>query len=155
PSRQGNVYYFPPTIARRPDLSRKTLALLRLLAAVLLVGTHLFYAHAQGASTQAPLTLTLQDALTRAKANNVQFQFALTERGLAHEDKVQARAALLPSVNYNSTYIYTEGNGTTTGVFINSNGVHEYLSQGEVHQVVGFSQVADYRRTRALEAVAR
>ena len=48
---------------------------------------------------QAPLTLTFQDALARARANSVQFQSALTAHGLAHEDKVQARAALLPSVS--------------------------------------------------------
>ncbi len=110
---------------------------------------------AQEASTQAPLTLTLQDALARAKANSVQFQAALTELGLAGQDKVQARAALLPSVNYNTTLIYTQGNGTATGVFIAANGVHEYLSQGEVRQVVGYAQISDYRRSRALEAVAR
>ena len=110
---------------------------------------------AQGPSTQAPLTLTLQDALTRAKANSVQFQGVLTEMGLARQDNVQARAALLPSVNYNTSFIYTEGNGTASGVFIANNGVHEYLSQGDVHQVVGYSQFADYGRTRALEALAR
>ena len=112
-------------------------------------------AFAQEASTQAPLTLTLQDALTRARANSVQFQAALTDQGLAQQDKVQARAALLPSVIYNTTYLYTEGNGTPSGVFVANNGVHEYLSQGDVHQAVGYSQISDYRRSRALEAVAR
>jgi outer membrane protein TolC len=135
-------------------LFSRILAVLRLSAAVLVAGICL-HAHAQGASSQPPLTLTLQDALARAKANSVQFQLALTERGLAHEDKVQARAALLPSVNYSNSYIYTEGNGTASGVFIANNGVHEYLSQGDVHQVVGLSQISDYRRTQALEAVAR
>jgi outer membrane protein TolC len=33
--------------------------------------------------------------------------------------------------------------------------VHEYLSQGDVHQVIGYAQVSDYRRARALESVAR
>jgi len=56
-------------------------------------------------SSQAPLTLTLQDALNRARANSVQFQAALTDQGIAHEDKVQARAGLLPSVNYNNEFI--------------------------------------------------
>lgn len=112
-------------------------------------------ARAQEASTQAPLTLTLQDALARAKANSVPFQAALTDLGLAHQDNVQARAALLPSVNYGTTYIYTQGNGTATGVYIAANGVHEYLSQGDVHHVVGYEQISDYRRSRALEAVAR
>lgn len=106
-------------------------------------------------STQAPLTLTLQDALTRARANNVAFQAALTDQGIAHEDKVQARAGLLPSVNFNNQFIYTEPNGTPSGVFIANNTVHEYLSQGDIHQVIGYSNYADYRKARALEAVAR
>jgi outer membrane protein TolC len=112
-------------------------------------------AYPQQGSTQAPLTLTLQDALARARATSVQFQAALTDQGLAQQDKVQARAALLPSVAYNNAYLYTQGNGTATGRFIPSNGVHEYLSLGDVHQVLGYSQVSDYRRTLALEAVAR
>ena len=106
-------------------------------------------------STQAPLTLTLQDALARARVNSVQFQAALTDQGVAHEDKVQARAALLPSVAYNNQFIYTEPNGTPSGVFVANNSVHEYLSQGNVHQVFGYTNYADYRRARALEAVAR
>jgi outer membrane protein len=134
-------------------LFQNMLAVFRLSAAgLLLAGICL---HGQDASTQPPLTLTLQDALARAKVNSVQFQSALTDQGLAHQDNVQARAALLPSVNYNTAYIYTEGNGTPSGVFLANNGVHEYLSQGDLHQVVGYSQIADYRRARALEAVAR
>ena len=105
-------------------------------------------------STQAPLTLTLQDALTRARANSVQFQAALTDQGIAHEDRVQARAGLLPSVNFNNSFIYTEPNGTPAGVFVAANTVHEYLSQGDIHQVIGYSNYADYRKARALEAVA-
>src|SRR5438270_2816019 len=106
-------------------------------------------------STQAPLTLTLQDALNRARSNSVQFQAALTDQGIAHEDKVQARAGLLPSINYNNEFIYTQPNGTPSGVFIANNTVHEYLSQGDIHQVIGYTNYADYRRARALEAVAR
>lgn len=106
-------------------------------------------------STQAPLTLTLQDALNHARTNSVQFQAALTDQGIAREDKVQARAALLPSVTYNNSLIYTEPNGTPAGVFVAANSVHEYLSQGDVHQVIGYTNYADYRRARALEAVAR
>ncbi len=106
-------------------------------------------------STQAPLTLTLQDALNRARANSVQFQAALTDQGIAHEDKVQARAGLLPSVNFNNQFIYTEPNGSPSGVFIANNTVHEYLSQGNVHQVIGLTNYTDYRRAKALEAVAR
>ncbi len=106
-------------------------------------------------STQAPQTITLQDALTLARKNNVDYQAALTDQGVAHQDKVQARAALLPSVNYNNQYLYTQGNGTSTPRFIANNGVHEYISQGNVHEMLAYSGVSDYRRTSALEAVAR
>ncbi len=107
------------------------------------------------ASTQAPLTLTLQDALARARTNSIPFQAALTDQGVAHEDRTQARAALLPSVNFNNAFIYTEPNGTPSGVFIANNSVHEYLSQGNVHQVIGYTSYADFKRAGALEAVAR
>lgn len=135
-------------------MSRKMPAVLRVSAAVLFAGICL-HVLAQQTSTEPPLTLTLQDALTRAKANSVQFQAALTEQGLTKEDKVQARAALLPSVNYNTIFTYTEPNGTASGIFIANNGPREYFSQGDVRQVIGYSMVADYRRSRALEAVAR
>jgi len=107
------------------------------------------------ASTQAPQTITLQDALALARKNSVDFQAALTDQGVAHQDKVQARAALLPGVNYNNQYLYTQGNGTATPRFIANNGVHEYISQGNVHEMLAYSGVSDYRRTSALEAVAR
>jgi len=85
----------------------------------------------------------------------VQFQAALTDQGVARQDKVQTRAALLPSLNYNTAYLYTEGNGTPSGRFISNNAVHEYQSQGNAHEVVSYSQYANYRRSQALEAVAR
>ena len=111
----------------------------------------------QSPSTGAPTTiaLTLADALARAKTNNPQFQAALMQLGLSREDRVQARAALLPGVDYNNGFIYTEGNRTPSGVFIANNGVHEYVSQGAVQQTVGVGQFADYRRASAAQALAR
>ncbi len=44
---------------------------------------------------------------------------------------MQARAALLPSVNYGTSFIYTQPNGLPSGVFIANNGAHEYISQGD------------------------
>jgi len=108
----------------------------------------------QAAGT-APLTLTLQDAIARARKNNPEYRAAITEYGLAREDRVQGRAALLPGINYNAGFLYTEGNRTSTGRFVGANGVHEYISQGNVHQDISLETVADYRRTRAAEAVAR
>lgn len=105
----------------------------------------------------APLTLTLQDALQRAQVNSPEFRAALTELGLAHEDKVQGRAALLPGVNYNNSIVYTQGNNThsNTPTFIANNGVHEYISQGNVHQDFSLATYGEFRRAAAAEAVAK
>ena len=118
-------------------------------------------------SQSAPLTITLQDALQRARQNDPQYRSAITDLGLAREDRVQARAGLLPDVNYNNSFIYTQGTGplpascqtSTAGCpnfrFIANNGVHEYISQGDVHQALSLTNVADYRRSSALLAQAR
>lgn len=106
-------------------------------------------------ATGAPLVLTLQDALERSRKNNPEYRAAVMEYGLAKEDRVQSRAALLPNLNYNGGFLYTEGNGTPAGRFIANNGVHEYLSQGNAHQVISLENMADYRRTLAAEALAK
>lgn len=113
-------------------------------------------AQAQASTQQsAPLTLTLQDALARARNNAPQFLSALTDAAVAREDRVQARATLLPTVTYNNEYLYTQGNGTPSGRYIANNAVHEYVSQGNVHQVVSVAQFADYNRTGAAAELAR
>ena len=106
-------------------------------------------------ATGAPLTLTLQDAIARARKNDPEFRAALTDQGLAKEDRVQSRSMLLPNASYNAQFLYTEGNGTPAARFIANNGVHEYLSQGNVHQGLSLENIADYRRTAAAEAVAK
>jgi len=117
----------------------------------------------------APLTITLQDALQRARMNDPQYRSALTELGLAREERVQARAGLLPNLNYNNSFIYTEGTGPLpascqsnpsaagcpTSRFIANNGVHEYISQADVHEAVSLTNLADYRRSAAALAQAR
>jgi outer membrane protein TolC len=118
-----------------------------------------------GVNGGAPLTITLQDALKRAGQNDPQYRSAITDLGLAKEDRVQARAGLLPSVNYNTSFIYTEGTGQPTicannltcpaSRFIANNGVHEYISQGDVHQALSLTTFADYRRSSAAAAEAR
>lgn len=124
------------------------------------------------APSNAPLVLTLQDALQRAKANSPQFQSAVAALAVAHGDKVQARANMLPNVNYTMGEIYTQPTrvrtaagalvplsaSTPTGtpfVFIANNGIHEYIAQGVVSQNISGGMIADYRRTAALEAVAK
>jgi outer membrane protein TolC len=117
------------------------------------------------ASAGAPLTITLQDALVRARANDPQYHSSLTDAGVAREERVQARAALLPNISYNNSFIYTEGSGQPpvcaiaatcpASRYIANNGVHEYLSQGNAHQVVSLTNFADYRRSSAALAQAR
>jgi outer membrane protein TolC len=116
----------------------------------------------------APMTITLQDALQRARQNDPQYRSAaVTDLGLAREDRVQARAALLPNVNYNNSFIYTEGTGGVpascatstlgcpTSRFIANNGVHEYISQANAHEALSLTNFADYRRSSAALAQAR
>src|SRR5437667_8123063 len=59
-----------------------------------------------------PVVITLQDALDRAKRLDVGFQSALLDAQVAGEDRVQARAARLPSVTERTQYLGTQGNGT-------------------------------------------
>jgi len=106
-------------------------------------------------SPGTPVVLTLADALERAKANSPQFQAAVTELGLAREDRYQARAALLPGVNYNNSFIYTQGNGTASGRYIGNNGVHEYISQGAAQEVIGAEKVLEYQRAAATHALSK
>ena len=105
--------------------------------------------------SQAPVVITLQDALQRARKLDPTYRSALTEAGIAHEDHVQARAALLPGVSENTEYLYTEGTGTSTPRYIANNAVHEYVSQGNAHEMISGAQFADYSRTSAASAAAR
>src|SRR5690242_1901962 len=85
------------------------------------------------APAAAPLRLTLQDALDRARKNSTQFQAALTNAALARQDRTQARNALLPTVTYDNSAIYTKGVPIGAEpiigapvIFIANNAVHEY-----------------------------
>jgi len=112
-------------------------------------------AQATTSSSSVSISLTLADAVSRAKANSPQFQAAVTELGLAREGRLQARAALLPGVNYANSFVYTQGNGTGSGVFIANNGVHEYITQGVAHEAIGPAEVADYQKAAAALALAQ
>jgi len=109
-----------------------------------------------GTPATAPLTITLQQALERARANSQQFQSATISALLAHEDRVQARAALLPNVNYFGQFIYTQPNGTPSGVFVSNDGPHVYNSWATAHgDIFAPGKRAEYQRTIAAEAVAQ
>jgi len=108
------------------------------------------------ASPNAPLRLTLEDAMERARANSPQFLSANIAARIAHEDTVQAKAGLLPALNWEHGYIYTQPNGSDTGIFVANNGHNVYTNQAAVHgDVFAPGKRAEYQMALAAEAVTR
>ncbi|HKE26737.1 MAG TPA: TolC family protein [Bryobacteraceae bacterium] len=108
------------------------------------------------AGANPPIKLTLKDALDRARQYGPQFLTANIAAQLAHENTVQARAALLPTVNGLSQFIYTQPNGSPSGVFVSNDGPRVYNDQALVHgDIWNPGKRADYRGAIAAEAVAR
>src|SRR5258708_39514930 len=103
-----------------------------------------------------PLTINLQDALARARQYGGQIQTANLAALLAREDRVQARAATLPSLNAFNQFIYTEPNGTPSGGFVANDGPHVYNEQAILHQeLLSLIRRGEINRAAAAEAVAR
>src|SRR5881275_2379873 len=126
----------------------------RILACVCAVISGL-RAQAPAAATVAP-TIKIEDAIARARQYGGQIQGANSAVLLARQDTAQARAARLPSVNAFNQFIYTEGNGTPSGVFVANDGVHIYNEQAVVHEeLLAFIRRGEVRQARAAEAAAR
>ena len=105
-----------------------------------------------------PVPITLQDAISRAARNDATYLSSVTDAKVAHEDQVQARAALLPSLSYTQQYLGTQGNGITpNGRYVSNDGVHLYRVWGVVHQEMpaGFFTLSPYRRAKAGAALAQ
>ena len=121
---------------------------------ILLSAALLLLTVAAGAQ-QVPVTIDIKTALERARAYSPQFQSASIAVDLARVDRYLAKSVFYPTVEYHNQYIYTQGNGTPEGIFIGSNGVHEYVSQGVARQDVFVpGRLAEYRRAAAAEALA-
>jgi outer membrane protein TolC len=99
--------------------------------------------------------LTLQDALAQARLNGQQFRAAQLAADLAVEDRKQARAALLPSLNGFGQFIYTEPNGTPAGIWVPNDGPKVYATWLNVHGDMSLTKWSEYRSAAAAEAVAR
>jgi outer membrane protein TolC len=111
---------------------------------------------AQGAFAQTSIALTLQDAMQRARQYSQQVYTANIAALLAHEDAVQAKAALLPTAEGVSGFIYTQPNGTLTGIYVPNDGPRVYTELLDLHSdVYNPGKRAEYRRTMAAEAVAQ
>ncbi len=116
----------------------------------------LVLAQPQGA-TAPPETITLQDALQRARQSDAQFQTAVADSQSAHEDRVQARAGLLPSLSYTTQYIGNQPNGVNpNGRFVSMDGVSMYRAWGVLRQDVSASSLTGtaLHRARAMETEA-
>lgn len=104
----------------------------------------------------ADLIISLSDAFSRASRYSGQIQAARIAAQLAEEDRKQASAATLPSVNALNQFIYTEGNGTPSGVFVANDGVHVYNEQAVVHEeLLSFLRRNEIHLAAAAEAVAK
>ena len=100
--------------------------------------------------------ISLQDALARAKQYGGQIQSANLAALSAKEDRAQAHAATLPSVSALNQFIYTQANGTPSGVFVANDGVHVYNEQAVVHEeLLSLVRHGEIRRALAAEAIAQ
>lgn len=115
-------------------------------------------------SADHPVTITFEDAVKRAEANEPSFASSKADSRSATLDRTMAKTALLPSVVYHNQALYTQSNGQTnsagqTGsqkapIFIANNAVHEYASQASISETLGLAGVAAARKADAAAARA-
>jgi len=109
----------------------------------------------EGPRPGAPLSLTLKDAIQRARANSRPILSANIAALVAGEDAVEARAALLPGVSTLNQFIYTQPNGAPSGVLMANDGPPVYNNQIPVHgNLYAPQKIADWHKSQPAEAVA-
>jgi outer membrane protein TolC len=104
-----------------------------------------------------PVTLTLADAIERARQNDAQFQVATADAQSAREDRVQARAGLLPALSATTQFIGNQPNGVNpNGRFVSMDGVRMYRAWGVLRQELspGVLTATPLHHAQALEAAA-
>jgi outer membrane protein TolC len=116
---------------------------------------------AQQPATPAAATITLDEALSRARINEPIFVAASAASRLASLDRSIVRSALLPTVVFYTQFLYTQPMQspkgqlpTTNSRFIANNGVHEYISQASVTETIGAQQFNAVARASTSLAVA-
>lgn len=119
-----------------------------------------------GASPEnAPVSITLDDAIRRAEANDPSYATARADSNAASLDRWIARTGVLPNVTYSNQGLYTQPNGlfgqSALGEkaqplpkFIANNGVREYISQAVVNENFGLGQMAIINSADATAALA-
>ena len=118
--------------------------------------------------TGPPTTITLKDALDRARKNDAQYLAAVGDTKSAHEDRIQARNSMLPSISDLTAFLNTQGTGVlntasnpTGGVaegrFVTNDGVHVYRQWAVLHQDLSpnIYLMNGLHRASAAEALAK
>ena len=110
-------------------------------------------------STQgAPVNITLKDALERARKLDPTLVGAVSDAKSAHEDRLQARNAMLPQFTGTSAYLNTQGDGglISDGRFVTNDGVHIYREWIVTKQDLSPALLMGtaYKRAKAAEALA-
>jgi outer membrane protein TolC len=110
------------------------------------------------AQAGAPTTITLADAMERARKLDPTLVGAMSDAKSAREDRFQARNAMLPSLTGESAYLNTQGNGglVSDGRFVTNDGVHIYREWIVYHQDLSpvVLMGTSYTRAKAAEALA-
>ena len=106
----------------------------------------------------APATITLKDAIDRARKVDAQYLAARQGASLAQQDRLQARNAMLPQLSYEQAYLNTQGNGRyPEGRFVTNDGVHVYNLWAVYRQDLSPNTylATGYKRSEAAEALAK
>jgi len=102
-----------------------------------------------------PLVITWLDALERARANDAQFQSAITDAKVAGEERAQARAGLFPAISATTQYLGTQGDTPlATGRFVSNDGVNMYRAWLVAHQELSPNMLTPVKRASAAEVLA-
>jgi len=108
----------------------------------------------------APAVLTLADALQRARQNDLTYQSSVADADVAREDRVQARATMLPAISNTTQFLGnspTPNNVVPNGRFVSLDGVRMYREWGVAHQELSVNTLtlAPLRKAQAAEAAAQ
>jgi outer membrane protein TolC len=110
-------------------------------------------------AAEPPVTITLADAIARARKVDAQYLSAQGDARNAHDDTLQARNAMLPQASATSQFLGTQGNGgrTQVGRFVTNDGVHVYRAWGVFSQNLSPTTYlgTGYRQAQAAEALAK
>jgi outer membrane protein TolC len=105
-----------------------------------------------------PATVTLQDALERARKLDPTLLGAVSDAKSAREDRLQARNSMLPNISATTQYLGTQGNGgrVSDGRFVTNDGIHVYRAWGVLHQDLSPALLMGtaYTRAKAAEALS-